>query len=146
MRSLCIRQHFLITDIFGEFSQCFSETLSTAGIRFMPHVIQLHVNFRICCSRRGNNEDYCLLGCDSLFFKPSHLATLPVSTMYSLGWPDDFGAVGWMTTDRENGNTRRTPTSMPLCPSQVPHDLARERTRVAAVRSQRILVWVMPCP
>jgi hypothetical protein len=50
----------------------------------------------------------------------------------------DYGAVGGMRIDRGNRSTRRKPAPVPLCPPQIPHDLTWDRTRAAAVRSQRL--------
>jgi hypothetical protein len=47
----------------------------------------------------------------------------------------DCGAVGGMKVGRGNGSTRRKYAPAPLCPSQIPHDHIRARTRAAAVRS-----------
>jgi hypothetical protein len=35
---------------------------------------------------------------------------------------------------------------VPLCPPQIPHDLAWDRTRAAAVESQRLTAWAMARP
>jgi hypothetical protein len=35
---------------------------------------------------------------------------------------------------------------MPLCPSQILHDLTRARTRAAAVGSRRLTAWAMVRP
>jgi hypothetical protein len=48
----------------------------------------------------------------------------------------DDGEIGGMI-GRGNQSTRRKPAPMPLCPPQTPHS-ARNRTRAAAVRSQRL--------
>jgi hypothetical protein len=37
---------------------------------------------------------------------------------------DDYGAVGGMRIGRGNLSTRRKPAPVPLCPPQIPHDLA----------------------
>jgi hypothetical protein len=55
----------------------------------------------------------------------------------------DFGAIGGMKIGRGNKSTRRKPTPVPLCPSQIPHDLARPRTRAATVGSRRLTAWAM---
>jgi hypothetical protein len=44
----------------------------------------------------------------------------------------DCGAIGGMKIGRGNRNTRRIPAPVSLCPSQIPHDLTRARTRAAA--------------
>jgi hypothetical protein len=35
---------------------------------------------------------------------------------------------------------------VPLCPSQIPRDLTRARTRATAVESRRITAWAMARP
>jgi hypothetical protein len=59
---------------------------------------------------------------------------------------DDYGAVGGMRIGRGNRSTRRKPAPVPLCPPQIPHDLTWDRTRTAAVGSQRLTAWAMPRP
>jgi hypothetical protein len=49
----------------------------------------------------------------------------------------DDGEIGGMMIGRKNRSTRRKPAPVPLCPPQNPH-AAWTRTRVAAVRSQRL--------
>jgi hypothetical protein len=51
---------------------------------------------------------------------------------------DDYGAVGGMRIGRVNRSTRRKPAPVPLCPPQIAHDLTWDRTRAAAVGSQRL--------
>jgi hypothetical protein len=51
---------------------------------------------------------------------------------------DESGAVGGMI-DGENRSTRQKPASVPLCPPQIPHDLTRDRYRIAAVGSQQLI-------
>jgi hypothetical protein len=58
----------------------------------------------------------------------------------------DCGAIGGMKIGRGNRSTWRKPARVPLCLSQIPHDLTRARTRDAAVGSQRPTSWVMPWP
>jgi hypothetical protein len=41
---------------------------------------------------------------------------------------DERGAVGGMRIGRGNQSTRRKPAPVPLCPPQIPHDLAWPRT------------------
>jgi hypothetical protein len=57
---------------------------------------------------------------------------------------DDYGAVGGMRIDRGNQSTWRKLAPVPLCPPQIPHDLTWDRTRAAAVGSQRLatLIWL----
>jgi hypothetical protein len=50
----------------------------------------------------------------------------------------DCGAIGGIMIGRGNRSTRKKPDSAPLCPSQIPHDQTRARTRAAAVGSQRL--------
>jgi hypothetical protein len=59
---------------------------------------------------------------------------------------DDYGAVGRMRIGRGNRSIRRKPASVPLCPPQIPHDLTWDRTRAAAVGSQRLTAWAMARP
>jgi hypothetical protein len=59
---------------------------------------------------------------------------------------DDYGAVGGMRIGRGNRSTRRKPAPVPLCPPQIPHDLSWDRTRAAAVGSQRLTTWAMARP
>jgi hypothetical protein len=61
-------------------------------------------------------------------------------------YDDDYGAVGGMRIGRGNRSTRRKPAPVPLCPPQVPHDLTWDRTRAAAVGSQRLTAWAMERP
>jgi hypothetical protein len=51
---------------------------------------------------------------------------------------DDYGAVCGMRIGRGIRSTRRKPAPVPLCPPQIPHDLTWDRTRAAAVGSQRV--------
>jgi hypothetical protein len=50
----------------------------------------------------------------------------------------DSGAIGGMKIGRGNRSTRRKPAPAPLYPPQIPLDQTRDRTRVAAVGSQRL--------
>jgi hypothetical protein len=51
---------------------------------------------------------------------------------------DDYGAVGGMRIGGGNRSTQRKPAPVPLCPPQIPHHLTWDRTRAAAVGSQRL--------
>jgi hypothetical protein len=55
----------------------------------------------------------------------------------------DYGAVGGIRIGRGNQSTRRKPAAVPLCPPQIPHDLTWDRTRAAAMGSQRLTAWAM---
>jgi hypothetical protein len=59
---------------------------------------------------------------------------------------DDYEAVGGMRIDRGYRSTRRKPAPVPLCPPQIPHDLTLDRTRAAAVGSQRLAALAMARP
>jgi hypothetical protein len=59
---------------------------------------------------------------------------------------DDSGAVGGIRIGRGNRSTRRKPAPVPLCPPQIPHDLTWDRTRAAAVGSQRLTASAMAWP
>jgi hypothetical protein len=56
------------------------------------------------------------------------------------------GAVGGTRIGKKNRSTRRKPTPAPLSPPQIPHDLSWDRTRAAAVGSQRLNAWAMAWP
>jgi hypothetical protein len=58
----------------------------------------------------------------------------------------DYEAVGGMRIGRGNRSTRRKPAPVPLCPPQIPHDVTWDRTRAAAVGSQRLTAWAMARP
>jgi hypothetical protein len=64
---------------------------------------------------------------------------------WATNWPtvpapevDEYGVVGGMRIFKGNPSTRSKPDSVPLCPSQIPRDLTLDRTRAAAVGSQRL--------
>jgi hypothetical protein len=59
---------------------------------------------------------------------------------------DDCGASGGMPIGRGNRSTRRTPAQEPVCPLQIPRNLPRVRTWVAAVGSRRLTAWAMARP
>jgi hypothetical protein len=50
----------------------------------------------------------------------------------------DCGAIGGMKIGRGNRSTRRKPAPAPLCLPQILLDHTRDRTRAAAVGSQRL--------
>jgi hypothetical protein len=50
----------------------------------------------------------------------------------------DCGAIGGMNIGRGNRSTLRKPAPAPLCPPQIPLDETRDRTRAAAVGTQRL--------
>jgi hypothetical protein len=56
------------------------------------------------------------------------------------------GAIGGMKIGKRNRSTRRKPAPKPLCPPQIPLDQTRDRTRAAAVGSQRLTAWAMARP
>jgi hypothetical protein len=58
----------------------------------------------------------------------------------------DCGVIGGMRIGRGNRSTRRKSAPAPLCPPQIPHDQTRDRTRAAAVGSQRLTAWAMARP
>jgi hypothetical protein len=51
---------------------------------------------------------------------------------------DGYGAVGGMRIGMGNRSTRRKPAPVPLCAPQIPHELTKDRTRAAAMGSQRL--------
>jgi hypothetical protein len=50
---------------------------------------------------------------------------------------DECGTVGGMAA-RGNRSTRRKPAQVPLCPPQIPYDLARARTQAKTVECRRL--------
>jgi hypothetical protein len=50
----------------------------------------------------------------------------------------DDGEFGGMKTGRGNRSSRRNPATAPLCPPEIPLDQTQDRTRAAAVGSQRL--------
>jgi hypothetical protein len=63
----------------------------------------------------------------------------------ALGDYDD-GEFSGMKIGRGNRSTRRKPVPAPLCPPQIPLDQAQDRTRAAAVGSQRLTARAMARP
>jgi hypothetical protein len=59
---------------------------------------------------------------------------------------DDCGAIGVIRISRGDRSIRRKPATVSLCPPQIPHDLTRVRTRVAAVGSRILTACVMARP
>jgi hypothetical protein len=58
--------------------------------------------------------------------------------------PGDYdGEFGGMKIRKGNLSTRRKPATAPLCPPQIPLDQTRDRTRAAAVGSQRLTASAM---
>jgi hypothetical protein len=57
--------------------------------------------------------------------------------LWSSQWNEDW---------HRNRSTRRTPAPVPLCPPQIPHELTWDRTRAAALGSQRLTAWAMARP
>jgi hypothetical protein len=60
--------------------------------------------------------------------------------------PDGRWLVWSSRWNRRNRSTRRKPAPVPLCPPQIPRDLAWARTRSAAVEIRRLTSWVMARP
>jgi hypothetical protein len=59
---------------------------------------------------------------------------------------DECGVVGGMRIRRGNRSARRNPTTVPLWPPQIPHDLTRARFRATAVGSRRLTAWAVARP
>jgi hypothetical protein len=59
---------------------------------------------------------------------------------------DECGAVSGMRIGKGNRSTRRKPSSVTLCPPQIPHDLTWAWTRATAVGSRRLTAWAMSRP
>jgi hypothetical protein len=72
--------------------------------------------------------------------------TVNIETSVSDMTINECGAVRGMRIGRGNRRIRREPAQMSLCPPQIPHDLTCNRTRAAAVRSQRLTTWAMVLP
>jgi hypothetical protein len=51
---------------------------------------------------------------------------------------EECGVVDGMKIGKGTLSTRRKPAPVPLCPSQIPHDLTWDRTRAAEVGSRRL--------
>jgi hypothetical protein len=85
-------------------------------------------------------------GCSFLLLSGVRLSLLGTSATTDLLYQHqmiddgDCGATGGMKIGRGNPSTRRKPAPVPLCPSQIAHDLTWARTWAAAVRSQRLNV------
>jgi hypothetical protein len=58
----------------------------------------------------------------------------------------DDGKFGGMKIGRGNRSNRRKPSLAPLCPPQIPLDQTLDRTRAAAVGSQRLIALAMARP
>jgi hypothetical protein len=59
---------------------------------------------------------------------------------------EDGELLGGMKICRGNRSTLRKPAPAPLCPPQIPLDQTRDRTRAAAVESQRLTASAMARP
>jgi hypothetical protein len=70
-----------------------------------------------------------------------YVTTLPVSTAYSVDdWMiTEYGAAGWMRI----GCTPSKSPPVPLCSSQIPHDLTWNRPHAAAVGSWELTAWAI---
>jgi hypothetical protein len=64
-----------------------------------------------------------------------------VGLLYQPRMIDDYGAVGGMRIGRGNRSTRRKPAPVPLCPPQILHYMNWDRSRAAAVGSQRLSIY-----
>jgi hypothetical protein len=58
----------------------------------------------------------------------------------------DDGEFRGMKNGKGNQSTRRKPPPAPLCPPQIPLDHTRDRTRAAAIGSQRPTAWATVRP
>jgi hypothetical protein len=59
---------------------------------------------------------------------------------------DERGAVGGVRIGGGNRSTRRKATTVPFCPSHIPHDLTWAATRAAVVGSRRLTAWATARP
>jgi hypothetical protein len=90
---------------------------------------------------------YCLRGGGGCSW--FHLVRRPlIGLLYQPRMVDDdeCGAVCGMRIGRGNRSTRRKPAPVPLCPSQIPHDLTWAWTRAAAVGSRPLTACAMARP
>jgi hypothetical protein len=69
-----------------------------------------------------------------------------IGILYQPRMIDEYGTVGGMRIGRRNRNTRRKLAPMPLCPSQIPHDLSGARTWAVALESRWLTTWAMARP
>jgi hypothetical protein len=104
-------------------------------------------NVYICVYQRHIDQEFFLVSLGGVRLSPLGTSAT-VDLLYQPGMidDDDCAAVGRMRTGRGNRSTRRKPAPMPLCPPQIPHDLTWDRTRAAAVGSQRLTAWAMARP
>jgi hypothetical protein len=77
-----------------------------------------------------------------------HLVRRPLTGLLYQPWmkDDECGAVGGIRIGRGNRSTRRKRSPVPICPSQIPHDLTWARTWAATVGSRRLTTWAMAWP
>jgi hypothetical protein len=79
-----------------------------------------------------------------------HLVRRPLTGLFyhprMIDDDEECGAFDGMRIGRGNRSTRRKPAPVPLCPSQIPHDLTWARTRASAVGSRRLTAWAMARP
>ena len=61
-------------------------------------------------------------------------------------WRWVWGISGMIMTGKNRDIRWKNPVPVPLYPPQISHILAWHRTRVSAVRSQRLTVWTMALP
>jgi hypothetical protein len=59
---------------------------------------------------------------------------------------DECGAVRGMRIGRGDQSTWREPAPVPLCPTQIPHDLTWDGTWAITVGGQRLTAWAMSRP
>jgi hypothetical protein len=66
--------------------------------------------------------------------------------LYQLRITDEYGEFGGMRFCRETRSNLIKRTLVPLCSSQIPHDLIWDRTQVVEVWSRRLIAWAMARP
>jgi hypothetical protein len=87
-----------------------------------------------------------------LLYLPSVIILLSPLDMPATSGPyqsrviDVYRAAGGMRIGRGKRSSWRKPATIQLCPTQIPHDLAWDRTEAAAVGSRWLAVWAIARP
>jgi hypothetical protein len=70
----------------------------------------------------------------------------PTSPLFNLQVMYDYGEPRWNYNDRGTEELGKKLTPVLTCPRQIPHELTRARSRVFALRRQRLTFWAMTWP
>jgi hypothetical protein len=75
-----------------------------------------------------------------IFLEVGYLTTMSVFRLHNVDYRmiNDHGAADAMRIGKGNRRTRREPTSVPNCSSQIPSSLSWAQTRSAAVGNQQL--------